>query len=211
MKANYTDIIGILDRSGSMKSMQRDTEGGFNTFMEEQKKLDGECTATLYQFDTKHEIVYDTIPVSEVPPLNLVPRGGTALLDALGTAIASRGEKYAAMSEEDRPEHVVFVVITDGEENSSKEYTHDQVKSMIEHQQEAYGWTFVYLGANQDAITVAASYGIAAASAMTYTKSGVGSTYSSASAGITKMRSTGMSISFSDTDRQTAITGNDTN
>lgn len=170
---SYTaDITVVLDRSGSMESIKSDTIGGFNTFLQEQKDtLDEGDLLTLVQFDDQYEVVHDAVPLEKVEPLDdktFVPRGWTALLDALGRSINSTGARLAAMKEEDRPKKVIFVIVTDGLENRSKEFKHKQIMEMIEHQSEKYSWDFIYLGANQDAIKVGNSLGIATSDSMTY-------------------------------------------
>lgn len=164
---DYTHICFILDRSGSMESIKDDTIGGFNAFVEEQKKLPGKCTFSLAQFDHEYEMVYDLVPVNDVEPRsgsNYIPRGQTALLDAIGRAVVTEGEKLAKMKDEDRPGLVVLVILTDGFENHSREYSRSRIKEMLEQQQHEYSWKISYLGANQDAITVAGGLGIAAGS-----------------------------------------------
>lgn len=154
--------VFIVDRSGSMSTIQKDMEGGIRTFID--KQLEGvdpaKRTVSFYQFDTQHDELYDFAPLERAKGYRLIPRGGTALLDACGTAITKVGEKLAALPEGDRPGYVMVIIVTDGAENSSKEYKRDQVKKMIEHQQEKYDWRFTYLGANQDAFAEAASIGI---------------------------------------------------
>lgn len=166
--------ILIIDRSGSMQAIQKDTQGGIRAFVD--KQLEGvdpaKRTVSLYQFDTEHDTVLDWAPLADARDYKLQPRGGTALLDACGFAIKREGEKLAAMSEEDRPGYVMVVIATDGEENSSKEYKRDAIKKMITHQQDTYDWRFTYLGANQDAFAEAGSIGIAAASAMNFRATG---------------------------------------
>lgn len=152
----------IVDRSGSMQGIHKDMTGGIRTFID--KQLEGvdpaKRTVSFYQFDTEHDELYDFALLEEAKAYELVPRGGTALLDACGTAITKVGEKLAAIPEDDRPGYVMVVIVTDGAENSSKEYKRAQIKKMIEHQQEKYDWRFTYLGANQDAFAEAASIGI---------------------------------------------------
>lgn len=161
MKENYTEIIVVLDRSGSMQSIAKDMSGGYNSFIEEQKKDKvGEKRISLYQFDDKYEAVYSGCLVESVPPLNLVPRGYTALLDAIGKAITDTGLRFRAMKEEDRPSKVLMMIITDGGENASKEFGHTVINKMITEQREKYSWEFIFLGANQDSITVARDLGI---------------------------------------------------
>lgn len=177
--ANYTHITFILDRSGSMSSIRQDVIGGFNSFVEDQKKGDGKCTFTLVKFDNEYEVSYNGTEVALVQPLNsttYVPRGTTALLDAIGRGITETGAFLAKMSEEDRPLHVIFVIQTDGAENASVEYTHEKIKEMISHQTDKYSWKFVYLGADQDAFAMAHTYGINAGNTMAYANSSNGNT-----------------------------------
>jgi hypothetical protein len=160
MRQDLTDLTVVLDRSGSMHACRSDAEGGLNSFIARQKELPGECTFTLVQFDTVYEFVHKAIPLRTVPHCHLEPRGNTALLDAVGRAIVETGERLRTLPEADRPGLVVFVIITDGQENSSREYTKARVREMIEHQQNVYKWQFTYLGANQDAFAEAGSMGI---------------------------------------------------
>lgn len=159
-KPNSAEIIVILDRSGSMASIRKDMEGGFDSFIAEQRKLPGECSVTLVQFDDKYEVVYMGKALADVPPLDLVPRGSTALLDAVGKTTVATGERLAAMPEHERPARVLVVIITDGQENASMEHTKESVRQMVDHQRSAYQWEFVYFGANQDAFAEAAKMGI---------------------------------------------------
>lgn len=168
MREDYTDLTILLDRSGSMSSVKADMEGGFNDFMESQKKLPGELRVSLYQFDTEYERVYASLDVKEVPKLHLHPRGMTALYDALGRAIDDTGDRLRRMAEKDRPGKVMFMVITDGCENASKERTSEQVKKLVERQEKEWAWTFVYLGANVDAFAAGASIGVAHTHAANY-------------------------------------------
>lgn len=178
MRDNLTDITIVLDRSGSMSTVQQDTIGGFNTFLNEQKNAPGDATLSLVQFDDHYEVVHTAVNIKDVPELNettFVPRGMTALLDAIGKTIVTTGQRLAAMAEADRPSKVVFVILTDGGENSSREYIDSsKIKEMIKHQTEAYNWDFVFLGANQDAITVASSMGMLGGNAMTYASNSAG-------------------------------------
>lgn len=206
MKADLADITVVLDRSGSMLSVQADTIGGFNAFIEAQRKVPGECNASLVQFDDQYEVVYTSKPVKDAPALTadtFVPRGMTALLDAIGRTINETGKRLAAIPEADRPGKVIFVILTDGGENSSKEFTRKQVFEMITHQKTNYKWDFVFLGANQDAISTGADLGIARGSSMTYASNAVGTQYAFASASNYAARSrTVGSASFSDEDRE---------
>lgn len=166
---NLTDITILLDRSGSMQTIKKDMEGAFDSFIESQAKIENdECVVNLFQFDVECDNVYENRPISLVPPLSITPRGMTALFDALGTIIQKTGERLSRVPEEDRPARVVFVIITDGAENSSREYTSDQIKEIIQHQSKTYNWQFVYLGANQDSFASASQIGILASSTQDY-------------------------------------------
>ena len=160
MNQDHTEIIIVLDRSGSMNLIKNDMEGGLNQFFEEQKKEPGRATVTLTQFDTEYDVVYSGIDIQSVPKAELVPRGGTALLDAVGRTIHEVGSRLSKTPEADRPGRVIFLIITDGQENSSREFTSEQVKALIKEQIEKYSWQFVYLGANQDAFAEAGHLGI---------------------------------------------------
>lgn len=157
MRNDLTDItiIFLLNRSGSMVAVQQEAEHGLKT-----KKQLTDALFTLVQFDTEYEFVHSGIPIQSVPHCKLEPRGWTALFDAVGRAIQETGTRLGAMSESDRPGLVLFVILTDGQENSSKEYKKDQIKLMIEHQQSHYNWKFIFLGANQDSFAEAGALGI---------------------------------------------------
>lgn len=161
---NKSEIVIILDRSGSMGTIRNDIIGGFNTFIEEQRKaLPGEVNVTLITFNQTWKTVFDRIPLNKVSPLtaaDYVPNGMTALLDAMGTAIDNLGQRLAGEPENERPSLVIISVMTDGYENSSKEYTKPQLMQKITTQQDTYNWKFVFLGANQDAIQEARDLGI---------------------------------------------------
>lgn len=176
MKANFTRIAVILDRSGSMQVVRDATIEGFNEFVKGQKAEPGDATLKLVQFNTDYEEVFDK-PIQKAHKLSresFQPIGGTALLDAQGRTIDELGKELAALPEHERPSKVIVVTITDGEENSSLNYTRAQVAEMIEHQREVYGWDFVFLGANQDAVKVAATMNIPVYSAMSYSASNLG-------------------------------------
>src|SRR3954469_14679099 len=149
-----TLIAVLLDRSGSMEAVKSDTEGGFNAFIDAQRAEPGEARVTLAQFDTQYDVVYANRPIGDVPRLALQPRGGTALYDALGRLITDVGSELAALPDDQRPGTVVVVVLTDGHENSSREWTHDAVSSAIRRQQDDYSWAFLFLGANMDAVQI---------------------------------------------------------
>ena len=186
--SNLTHIAFLLDRSGSMHSIKDDTEGGFNAFIAEQRQQGGECRVTLAQFDNEYEEVYRDLPLAEVPALRLVPRGSTALLDSIGRLVTSTGERLAALPEDERPGIVIVGIMTDGHENASREWTHPAVKALIEQQTKTYGWQFLYLGADQDAIEVGSSIGVAAANSMTYSRGKVAAVMAATSRNIGRTR-----------------------
>ena len=172
-----TDITVVLDRSGSMASIASDVIGGLNTFIRTQAQVEGEACFTLVQFDDHYEVVHAHVPVQIVPPLTertYVPRGSTALLDAIGRTIVATGARLAMMPEADRPQVVIFAVQTDGLENASREFTRQQVFDMIRHQEAKYAWQFLFLAADQDAIAEGDKMGFSAASALDYDKDGDG-------------------------------------
>lgn len=207
MRKGYTHIAMVLDRSGSMLSVCDDTIGGVNSFIAEQKKAPGEATFTLFLFDHEFQRVYDQMNITGVAPLTsetYQPRGQTALLEAIWRTIDQTGRHLLELNEEERPEKVLIVIITDGQENASaKEYTIEKVNKKIDHQRSVYSWEFVFLGANQDAITSAAKMGIGSASTMTYAANSIGtqSAFASASANTVAYRSTCDSFSFKEADR----------
>ncbi|MBF0231452.1 MAG: hypothetical protein HQK65_00240 [Desulfamplus sp.] len=177
MKQGLSEIICIIDRSGSMESIRNDAIGGFNAFLEEQKKIQGEATLTYIQFDTEYEIVHEHKPLQDVEPINdkiYMPRGSTALLDAIGKTIDSTGKRLANLPEENRPEKVIVSILTDGEENSSHHYNLSQIKEMITHQKKKYSWEFIFLAANQDAFDEAAKIGIDTKDAFNFAATGRG-------------------------------------
>lgn len=167
-------IAVLLDRSGSMESIKSDTEGGFKAFMDEQRTQALDIRVTLAQFDTEYDVVYANRPIGEVPALVLQPRGGTALYDAVGKLITDVGAELDALPEHERPGNVVVVVLTDGHENSSREWTHDAVSAAIRRQERDYSWDFVFLGANMDAVAIGERMGFAPDKSMTYKADGDG-------------------------------------
>ena len=163
MKKNLTEIVFILDRSGSMAGLENDTIGGFNAMIEKQKREPGEAYISTILFDNVSEVIHDRVDVQKVEPLTrkeYYVRGCTALLDAVGGAIHHIGNVHKYAREEDRPEKTLFVVTTDGMENASRKYSYDRLKTMIQRQKERYGWEFIFLGANIDATREAARFGI---------------------------------------------------
>ncbi|MFJ4656451.1 VWA domain-containing protein [Nocardia sp. NPDC088792] len=179
-----TLIAVLLDRSGSMQSIKSDTEGGFAAYMEQQREVPKRIEVTLAQFDTEYQLVYANRPLAEVPPLNLQPRGMTALYDAVGRLVTDTGAELAARGADDRPGTVIVVVLTDGHENSSAEWTHDAVKALITQQQEVYKWNFLFLGANMDAVAIGTRMGFSPTDSITYAAApqGVSGVFRAASA-----------------------------
>ena len=165
MKNNLTEIVFILDRSGSMAGLEDDTIGGFNAMIEKQKQEPGKALVSTVLFDNESEVIHDRVNIQEIEPMTrkeYYVRGCTALLDAVGSAIHHIGNVHKYAREEDRPEKMLFVITTDGMENASRKYTYDRLKTMIERQKEKYGWEFLFLGANIDAAREAARFGISA-------------------------------------------------
>ena len=163
MKKNLTEIVFILDRSGSMSGLEGDTIGGFNAMIEKQKREPGEALISTVLFDNEDEVIHDRVDIQKIEPLtnkDYYVRGCTALLDAVGSAIHHIGNVHKYAREEDRPEKTLFVITTDGMENASRKYSYDRLKMMIERQKEKYGWEFIFLGANIDAAKEAARFGI---------------------------------------------------
>jgi Mg-chelatase subunit ChlD len=188
MRPDLVDITLVVDRSGSMESIQSDAEGGVNAFLAEQANQPGQTVLTLVQFDTEYEFVHRGVPLKRAPRYKLVPRGGTALLDAVGRAINGTGERLAKIPEKDRPGLVIFVVVTDGEENSSKEFSLAKVKEMIEHQQSVYKWQFTFLSADANAFAEAGGMGIAAAGVAQWSRGKARAAYAAASDKVARMR-----------------------
>ena len=206
---DYTHIAVILDRSGSMESIRDDTIGGFNAFLNEQKQQPGKATLTLVQFDSQdpYEVIHQVKTIKEVPELTkdtYVPRATTPLLDAIGRGINDLEKWVVDMKEQDRPSKVVFVVITDGQENASREFRRDQILKMINEKEKQYGWQFVFLSADLDAINDAMDHGFQAKAAMAFDQTGVGvkNAWASVSQNIANYRaSRSQDVAFSDEDR----------
>ena len=171
MKKGLTEIVFILDRSGSMAGLEADTIGGFNGLIKKQRKESGEALVSTVLFDDVCEVLHDRVPMEQVEELaadTYFVRGCTALLDAVGGAIHHIGNIHKYARDEDRPEKTLFIITTDGMENASHRYTYDKVKQMVERQKAKYGWEFLFLGANMDAIAAASDIGICADRAVTY-------------------------------------------
>ena len=171
MRKGLTEVVFILDRSGSMSGLETDTIGGFNSMIEKQKAEEGEAYISTVLFDNRTEVLHDRVPVRKVEPITdrqYFVRGSTALLDAVGGAIHHIANVHRYAREEDRPEKTVFIITTDGMENASRIYDYHTVRDMVEKEQEKYGWEFLFLGANMDAIAVAGRFGIRAERAVNY-------------------------------------------
>lgn len=171
MKNNITELVFILDRSGSMSGLEKDTIGGFNAMIEKQKKQEGECYVSTVLFDNVSEVLHDRVRIGDMKKMtddDYTVRGCTALIDAIGGAIHHIANIHKYARPEDVPEHTMFVITTDGMENASHIYSLAKVKSMIEHEKEKYGWEFLFIGANIDAIGTAAGFGIDSDRAVNY-------------------------------------------
>lgn len=171
MKKNLTELVFILDKSGSMHGLENDTIGGFNSMLEKQKELDGSCVITTVLFDTYYQLLHDRIDIRAVSPITekeYTVGGCTALLDAMGKTIEKISAVQKNTAEDYRAEKVMFVIITDGMENASRFYNVSQVKEMVNLQKEKYGWEFIFLGANMDAVETAGRFGIGADRAVDY-------------------------------------------
>lgn len=171
MKKNLTELVFILDKSGSMAGLEKDTIGGYNSMLEQQRAVDGECMITTVLFDNHYELLHDRIDSRAVRPITereYFVGGSTALLDAIGRTIHKIGTAQKNTAEDYRAEKVMFVIITDGEENASRSYSAMQIKKMIGRQKKRYGWEFIFLGANMDAVETAGRFGIDADRAVDY-------------------------------------------
>lgn len=176
MNTNLTELVFIIDRSGSMGGLENDTIGGYNAFLEKQKRMDGKAIVTTVLFDNEYELLWNGIDASrvELTSKEYYVRGSTALLDAVGKTILDVGYRLSSTREEKRPSKVIFVIITDGMENSSREFTYSKVRELIRHQQEKYNWEFVFLGANIDAVREADNIGIGEDNAYNFEATGDG-------------------------------------
>ena len=193
MKNNITELVFILDRSGSMAGLESDTIGGFNAMIEKQKKEDGECYISTVLFDNVSEVLHDRVKLTDIRPMTdkeYTVRGCTALIDALGGAIHHIGNIHKYARPEDVPEHTMFIITTDGMENASQRYSSEQVKKMIERQKEKYGWEFLFIGANIDAVETAKRYGINEDRAVNYNADakGTGILYESVACAVSNVR-----------------------
>ena len=201
MRADLTELLMILDMSGSMYSLRDDTIGGYNSLIEEQKKEEGSAIVTTVLFNDGYSVVHDRVDINDVEPMtnaDYVPQGTTAMLDAVGKAITSIGQKLAEMPEEQRPSKVMVTIITDGYENASREYSWDVIKAMIKEQREKYSWIFTFIGADIDTMAVSNNLGIDSRLSKSYTKSvdGSNSVYKSVSKAMKRVRASVDAVSM---------------
>ena len=204
-----TEIVFVIDKSGSMSHLAGDTIGGFNGFIESQKTIDGKATLTTVLFDTSWKILHDGVDLREVKSMtnsDYVAGGGTAMLDAIGEIINRVQDRHDELGTE-KPEEVLFVITTDGEENSSRKFTKSQIEKMIKHQTNGHGWKFMFLGANMDAVKEASSIGISIdwATNYTYTAKGVYDAYTTLSNTACSMRTVGLDDAFNLSDAYIAV------
>ncbi len=193
IRNNTTELVFILDRSGSMAGLEADTIGGFNSMIEKQKKQDGKCYVSTVLFDHETQVVHDRVELSSVRPMtgnDYFVRGSTALIDAIGSAIHHIANIHKYARPEDVPQNTMFVITTDGMENASHKYSSSEVKRMIEKEKEKYGWEFIFIGANIDAVETAKNFGIGADRAVNYHADSKGTDvlYSTVSAAVSNMR-----------------------
>jgi uncharacterized protein YegL len=177
MKKGLTELVFIIDRSGSMGGLESDTIGGFNAMIKENQAIDGEALVTTVLFDDQYELLHDRIDIRAVAPLtdgDYTVRGSTALLDAVGKTIDKIRAAHKHTAEDFRPEKVLFAIITNGEENASREYSAERIKARIERQKQKYGWEFIFMGANMDAVMEAGKLGIAADRVQNYNADAAG-------------------------------------
>ncbi|MBR1382660.1 MAG: VWA domain-containing protein [Ruminococcus sp.] len=194
MRKGLTEIVFIIDESGSMFSLKADTIGGFNSVLSEQRGKEGEALVSTVLFNTNTRVLHDRVSIGEVPDMtadDYRPNGCTALLDAVGGAIRHIGNIHKYARKDDVPEHTLFVITTDGLENSSRKYSASKVRSMISRQQEKYGWEFIFLGANIDSVETARSFGIDESRAVNYNadRKGTSVMYEAVCAAVSEVRS----------------------
>ena len=205
----HTEIIFVIDKSGSMSNLAGDTIGGFNGFIESQKAIEGKATLTTVLFDTTYKTLHNGVDLHEVKAMtnsDYLPYGGTAMLDAIGDTINQVQDRHDELGTE-KPENVLFVITTDGEENSSRKYTKSQIEKMIKHQTNGHGWKFMFLGANMDAVKEASSIGISSdwSTNYTYTAKGVCDAYTTLSNATCSMRTVGLDDAFNLSDEYMAV------
>ncbi|TRW88828.1 VWA domain-containing protein [Mycolicibacterium sp. 018/SC-01/001] len=202
-----TLIAALLDRSGSMETSKAATEDGWRELINEQRALPGQCLMTLAQFDTEYEIVYGPTPIVDVPDLVVEPRGMTALLDAVGKFVTDVGADLASLPEDQRPGRVICLIMTDGMENASREWTLDSVRALVEQQRNQWQWKFIFLGANMDAVAVAGTMGFSGDDSITYDDSNYESTVAVMASAREMVRRTriGEDVAFTPDDRRGAV------
>jgi uncharacterized protein YegL len=203
MKKGLTEIVFVLDKSGSMQSIKDDAIGGFNSFIEEQRKVEGETKMSLVLFDDGVHTMYDGADIGTVEGLTahtFVPSGMTALLDAIGLSIDNLGKRLSITTEAERPENVIIAIMTDGQENMSREYTKQRINEMVSHQTKEYNWQFIFLGANIDSVATAKSFGISADYAGSFVAKGQGASNAMlrTSEMVTSYRTMGVMDSYAD-------------
>ena len=206
--SDATLLAALLDRSGSMTTSKTATEDGWRTLIAGQRALPGQCRVTLAQFDTDFEMVYSDTPIADVPEFAVEPRGATALLDAIGTFITEVGARLSALPEADRPGTVICLIMTDGMENSSWQWSWEAVRDLVEQQQRQWKWTFLFIGANIDAISVGTRMGFAETNSITYDDADYDSTtavYRVARELVRRVREGDDDAAFTDDDRRTAM------
>lgn len=196
---DYTALVFVVDRSGSMQSIAKDMEGGISALLESQKAVPGKLTVDYVRFDSIVEHVHEAADPADVV-VEISPRGSTALYDAVGQTINRLGARFAALPEDERPGQVIFAIVTDGYENASREFSGAKIQEMVKHQTDEYGWNFMYLGANQDAVLTAQTLGIAAGGALTYNTANVRSMTQTMDSYVTQTRS-GIAYNFTEADR----------
>ncbi|MFS0862361.1 vWA domain-containing protein [Fredinandcohnia sp. 179-A 10B2 NHS] len=194
MKKSVTEVVFILDKSGSMSGLEADTIGGFNSMLKKQKQAEGEAFVTTVLFDHNYELLHDRINIRGISPIterDYEVGGTTALLDAIGFTIQKISNVQKRTSKEERADKVLFVITTDGMENASREFTSEKIKKMVQHQKEKYGWDFMFLGANIDAVSTAAEFGIDEDFAVDYHADNIGTqlNYEMVSEAVEKIRS----------------------
>lgn len=207
---DLTLLAVLADKSGSMHICKDDSEGGLNNLIEEQRALPGKLELAVAEFDTIYHISRDLGLLTKAYHYTLRPGGGTALLDAMGRYISEIGEQLAARPESKRPGKVIMLVVTDGQENSSREWTYTQVQELVERQKNNYQWEFIFLGANMDAVSEGSKIGVGAASSLTYNANdgvAIQNAYSATSSNITNSRLTGASVNYSEADRTQSMGG----